>query len=274
MPLYGFCRNLFRFDSIGPVLITACLFTLIIGCDSMTIPYSPEISEAKESLWADPALFWNSKEVPVCWENPTDATAAQMEWVQQAIAYSWSFVGDIEFTGWGTCQATSTGLRIHWQDDTYGPRVIAIGNNLNGLNSGLILDNVFTKFTVSPSTPGYSFVITCTPTSTPAQIEECIKNIAIHEFGHVLGFHHEQNAPGASSESDFPAGCNNLVDTSDIISDGGVLYDNDWDLDSVMNYCNPAYGGPKLSSLDFRGMMYFYGISPRFIAALVGSSII
>jgi hypothetical protein len=198
--------------------------------------------------------------------------AAQLGWVKAAIARSWSFAGNLEFTGWGTCAPTSSGVRIQLQDDSTGPRALAFGTQVNGLSPGLILDHAFQIFQVSPSTPGFSFVITCTPTSTPEQLQACIENIAIHEFGHILGFHHEQNAPGASSQSDFPASCPALVQPGD--TSGNVLYKNDWDLNSVMDYCSPAYGGPKLSQLDFSGMTYFYGISPRFVGALAGAHII
>jgi hypothetical protein len=254
--------------------LTMNLLGILTGCDSSRAPYGPDVSASVEPLWADPTVFWSQGKVAVCWDNPGAATPTQQGWVRQAIARTWSFAGNLEFTGWDTCAPTSSGLRIHWQDDALGPRVNnAFGANLNGLAPGLILDNTFSAFSVSPSTPKYSFVITCTTSSTPAQLQACIENIAIHEFGHVLGFHHEQNAPGASSQSDFPTSCSQLV-SPDAVPGGGVLYQNHWDLNSVMNYCSPAYGGSHLSSLDFAGMISFYGVSPRFVAALVGGDMI
>lgn len=248
-------------------------FVSIAACGSTDVPYGPGVAESTQPLWADTRVFWSPGKVPVCWQNPSAVPAVQLGWVKAAVARSWSFAGNLEFTGWGTCAPTSSGVRIQLQDDASGPRALGFGTQVNGISPGLILDHTFQIFQVTPTAlPGVSLAIACTPTTTGSQLEACIENIAIHEFGHILGFHHEQNAPGASSQSDFPASCPALVQPTD--TSGNVLYKNDWDLNSVMNYCSPAYGGPKLSSLDFGGMMYFYGMSPRFVGALVGAQVI
>lgn len=247
----------------------------VSGCGFISDSQVVSVSAAKDPLWADRSVLWTPGQVAVCWNNPNAATSTQRDGVRNAVARTWSFAGNLEFTGWDTCPSGNfNGVRISWRDDSRGPRTTGFGTQIDGLDPGLILDNVFNVFQVSPATPNYSFVITCTTNSTAAQIQECVENIAVHEFGHILGFHHEQNAPGAASRLDFPAGCSNLVQRGDTIPDGGVLYANFWDLNSVMNYCSPAYGGPELTEHDFAGMIQFYGISPRFVGALVGAGVI
>jgi hypothetical protein len=81
--------------------------------------------------------------------------------------------------------------------------------------------------------------------------ESCIRAIAVHEFGHALGFAHEQNRP------DTPSWCN------DVEGQNGDTLVGSWDLDSVMNYCNPNWNGNgHLSMRDIAGLQKFYGLGP------------
>jgi hypothetical protein len=78
--------------------------------------------------------------------------------------------------------------------------------------------------------------------------EFCIRSIATHEFGHALGFAHEQN------RKDKPGNCSAEPGGGD-----GDLVVGSWDLGSVMNYCNPAYNGNgSLSQSDIDGVRLAY----------------
>lgn len=82
--------------------------------------------------------------------------------------------------------------------------------------------------------------------------------IAIHEFGHILAFAHEQNRP------DTPATCNRAPQGSN----GTETY-GDWDADSIMNYCNSnSRAHPWLSESDIEGAQKYYGTGPRYLAAI------
>jgi hypothetical protein len=83
-----------------------------------------------------------------------------------------------------------------------------------------------------------------------------VEYVGVHEFGHVLGFLHEQDSP--DNLQDGPAYCNQT---------GGVDPKFDpvtgHDKDSVMNYCNrDGNMKGKLTALDIAEVRWLYGQDP------------
>ncbi|MFS8977248.1 M12 family metallopeptidase [Cupriavidus necator] len=173
---------------------------------------------------------WGANTIYVCWENPDPAFSEAMSWVREAVRSSWEKYSKLKFPGWEKCASLSTGIRIQIIDE--GPRTETIGHYLDGMKNGMKLNFTFSKWGDS-----------CKQT-----LEYCVKAIAVHEFGHAIGFTHEQNRP------DAPGECRLLSQATD---PDKLL--TPYDPNSVMNYCNKKYNnGGILSSLDIQAVQTLY----------------
>jgi hypothetical protein len=170
------------------------------------------------SLW--PFAPGQPKQIPVCWESSGFESAKNI--VKTAISQSWQAHSGLRFIGWGLCQAGMAGIHIAIADS--GPRTLGLGSELDGIEHGMLLNFTFQNWGQACST----------------MKDECIASIAVHEFGHAIGFAHEQNRP------DTPGECREPVQGKN-----GTLLLTPYDASSVMNYCNPVYNNNgRLSESD------------------------
>lgn len=205
-------------------------------------PASAEVTREEQPLYIEESDIWDQREISVCWKNFDSKHPEVHAWVREAAERSWSFAINVRFVGWLGCSVS------------HGDVEITVGDNLhpsvtNGLDEFFFGTRMKLNFKHDAGYCGGQ------PRET---YQSCMESIGIHEFGHVLGFAHEQN------RDDTPATCSSPKQGANGSETFGV-----WDGDSIMNYCNEnsrAY--PRLSGTDIAGAQRYYGISPAYFAAL------
>jgi hypothetical protein len=242
-------------------LLRICLLSIFV-IYAFGFPMQPV-----QSLMIGEGLMWSvwlsaPVKLEVCWENPSaadplsseaDKTSGEQrrEWARLAVKRTWERYARVIFVGWQQCKDEGNALPPPY---TLGPRRPGVGDeNLKvNITSSGASNNWGHGSWGDHEKSGVSLNLHCSGKS----LKECIEYLAIHEFGHTLGFYHGEE------RSDWPSN----IPTCPRQTHEGVI-DPWWpvpkellfgapDTSSVMAYCS---GEPtSLSPKDISGVQRAY----------------
>ncbi len=232
-------RYLYLFR-IALVVMSVVTFIGVAGAQEKT-------GTTQQSIIVKNVRFWtaNSNIVPVCWETP--GYNAEKAIVRSAVSNTWERYSYLSFTGWGACP--TGGIGGSSSEKHMRIRIKPQGNENAGAGGSASGYGMDTLSSADDNRPGVTMFFNPDGSADRGRIEYT----AVHEFGHVLGFVHEQDSPG-NVDAHGVAYCKSPG------NEANATALTEYDPDSIMNYCNKD-GNMKgnLTAKDIQGLQSIYG---------------
>lgn len=207
------------FKSVVTPLIPLTIFSALLGCRLDVL--APMESKPEGFVTNDPQALWPDREIEVCWDrtNGGQFRAAEAR-IKNHIVESLKY-GGVKVTGWQACPPKNEDMGklkpMIWKDFE-GVDVARSGGIGYDPNEAAKAIEMGTK---APQ-------LWCLEAANYME-SNCLLNNALHEFGHVLGLHHELNRADLKNE-DF---CKQQQFRGEL----NTLQIGVPDRYSVMNYC-------------------------------------
>jgi hypothetical protein len=220
----------------GRLIVTALIALSVVGCadedpEQVRAGFlevdATDVGSTADDLYVRRDGLWPNPHVSVCWD-PASMNATYNDargWIREAVHLTFEAVSSIRFVGWNECTTS--------QEDGTGIRVVVFGG-VGGQSDPGRLANRQTRTSIGD----------CAGDVRP---EFCVRALAVHEFGHAMGFLHEHERPDATSRCADPRG-------------NHETYGDREDVEGFLNYCNSEFnGGGLFSHIDIRGLRHYYG---------------